>query len=329
MRRLIVAVLAMLLPVTACASSGTVGQPTGGSLTLYTSVTQQTVNAVVAGYRAAHPGSQVSVFRATTGTLNARLAAEQRAGGVRADIIWGTDPLSMQSYAAQHLLRARPLPSSEVPSGLPTGSETGYVYPTRLLYLVIVAHKGLHPLPRAWSDLVDPRYRGQVALPDPATAGSAFAALGYFSQAPGLGVGFYRRLKANGAVQVGTIPEVVTDVADGRYQLGITLDSEVRSASAEGSPVTMVWPEPGAIALYSPIAVTAASKHAAAASAFLSYVLSPGGQRRIAATGWQPALAGIPGPPMPAGARTVSPDWLLLFGQQQRLLSEYQAIFGP
>lgn len=184
MRRSIMAILAVLLPVTACASSGAAGQPRA-ALTLYTSVTQQTVNAVVAGYRAAHPGSEVSVFRATTGTLNARLAAEQRAGGVRADVIWGTDPLSMQSYAAQNLLRPRPLPASEVPAGLPAGSQTSYAYPTRKLYLVIVAHKGLHPLPRSWSDLADPRYRGQVALPDPAAAGSAFAALGYFAQAPG------------------------------------------------------------------------------------------------------------------------------------------------
>ncbi|MBS2961497.1 extracellular solute-binding protein [Actinocrinis puniceicyclus] len=295
------------------------------SLTLYTSVTQNTVDSVVAGFKAAHPGSNVTVFRATTGALNARLAADQRTGGVRADVVWGTDPLSMQSYAAQQLLRSHPI---ALPPNVPAKYATDALYPTRLLYLVIVARKGLTALPTTWSDLASPAYRGKVAIPDPAAAGSALAALGYFAQAPGYGMDFYRRLKANGAVQVATIPEVVTDVAQGRYALGISLDSQVRSAQSAGSPVQIVWPKPGAITLYSPIAVTSASKNADAAGAFLRYVLSTDAQRRIAATGWQPVLPGIPGPPIPAGAGQVTANWPNLFGHQHDLLGEYQSIFG-
>jgi iron(III) transport system substrate-binding protein len=193
-----------------------------------------------------------------------------------------------------------------------------------------VAHKGLTPMPQTWSALTDSAYKGKVALPDPAAAGSAFAALGYFDAAPGFGLSFYRALKANGAVQVATVPEVVTDVAEGRYQLGITLDSEVRSAIAAGSPVVMDWPSDGAISLYSPIAETVAATGATntAAQAFLRYVLSPAGQTAIGKTGWQPVLPGIAGPPRPAGATEVHPGWSALFGRQQQILRQYQAIFG-
>jgi iron(III) transport system substrate-binding protein len=283
------------------------------------------VDAVVSGFKAKHPGSNVTVFRATTGALNARLAADQRTGGVRADVIWGTDPLSMQAYDADGLLRHHPI---ALPPDIPAKYTTDALYPTRLLYVVIVAHKGFSPLPTTWRDLTNPAYRGKVAIPDPAAAGSALAALGYFAGTPGYGMDFYRTLKANGAVQVATIPEVVTDVAQGRYELGISLDSQVRGAEAAGSPVRIVWPEPGAITLYSPIAVTAASKNPGAGAAFLSYVLSGDAQRRIAATGWQPVLPGIPGPPIPAGAGQVTANWPDLFGRQHDLLGEYQSIFG-
>jgi len=332
------ALFAVLALIVAACSSSSPAQPTaaqnsssGGSssappaLTLYTSVTQNTVDKVVAGFKAAHPGARVTVFRATTGALNARIAADRRTGGVRADVIWGTDPLSMQAYAAQALLRDKPITS---PPGIPTQYETGSLYPTRLLYVVIVARKGLSPPPASWSDLTDPAYRGRVAIPDPAAAGSALAALGYFAASPDYGMAYYQKLKANGAVQVATVPEVVTDVAQGRYEAGITLDSEVRSAVAAGSPVQLVWPKPGPIALYSPIAATSASKHTAAADAFLGYVLSADGQKRIAATGWQPVLPGIPGPPIPAGVTPVSADWPTLFGEQKTLLRQYQALFG-
>ncbi|HKT04941.1 MAG TPA: extracellular solute-binding protein [Rugosimonospora sp.] len=321
------AVPLLLLATAACGASTTPrAAPTSApSLTLYTSVTQNTVDAVVAGFRAARPGAKVSVYRATTGQLNARIAAEQRSGGVRADVIWGTDPLSMQSYADQNLLRPWPVAGA---GAVPAQYQTRYFWGTRVLYVILVVHKGLTPAPARWADLLNPAYRGKVALPDPAAAGSAFAAVGYFASNPAFGLDFYRKLKANGAVQVSTVPEVVTDVASGRYQLGITLDSEIRGAVAKGSPVAAVWPADGAIALYSPIAETAAAKNSAAAEEWLRYVLSADGQRRIASTGWQPVIPGVPGPVQPSGATSVSPDWTALFGQQRQLLQQYQAIFG-
>ena len=326
--------LAAALTVTAACSGGTSASGAASSSTsssgpyaisLYTSVTQNTVDAVVGGFKRAHPGSTVSVYRTTTGNLNARINADQRTGGVRADVIWGTDPLSMATWAKEGLLKAHPVP---LPSDIPAQYSTAELIPTRLLYMVLVVHKGFTPVPTSWSDLTLPQYKGKVAISDPAAAGSAFAALGYFAQAPGYGMAYFSKLKANGAVQVSTIPEVVTDVADGRYQVGITLDSQVRTAIAAGSPVQMVWPKPGAIALYSPIAVTAHSKQSAADTAFLDYVLSEQGQKEIAATGWQPIVPGIPGPPIPAGGHEVWPDWPSLFPQEQQLLSRYQAIFG-
>ena len=314
------------------ASSDAAGQAGGAGsthqqITLYTSVTQNTVTAVLNGFAKLDPNVKVNVFRATTGQLNARIAADEHSGGLRSDVIWGTDPLSMESYAQEGLFQPWPLPAI---AGVPAQDKTKYFWGTRELYLVIVAHKGLTPMPASWSDLASPAYKGKVALPDPAAAGSAFAALGYFDTTPGFGIGFYDKLKANGAVQVSTIPEVVTDVAEGRYQLGITLDSEVRSAIKEGSPVVMDWPADGAIELYSPIAETVTAKGAAATAtqALMRYVLSASGQTVIGKTGWQPVLPGIAGPPRPAGATEVYPGWTALFGRQNQILQQYQAIFG-
>lgn len=331
MRRPRARTLAAVLAILAAAACGSGASPASKSstqqLTLYTSVTQNTVTAVVNGFAKADPSVKITVFRATTGQLNARITADQHSGGLRADVIWGTDPLSMESFAQDKLFRPWPLPGL---SGVPAADKTTYFWGTRELYLVIVARKGLTPMPRNWTDLTSAAYQGKVALPDPAAAGSAFAALGYFATAPGFGLSFYQALKANGAVQVATVPEVVTDVAEGRYQLGITLDSEVRSAIAAGSPVVMDWPSDGAISLYSPIAETVAATGPAntAAQALLRYVLSRAGQAAIGKTGWQPVLPGIQGPPRPAGATEIHPGWSALFGRQQQILQQYQAIYG-
>lgn len=296
----------------------------GGTIRLYTSVTQDTVDAVLAAFADAYPDVRVETFRAPTGELDARIASERRTGKIAADVLWGTDPLSVEAYAADGLfLSWTPGEAIAVPEPYRTDTFWG----TRILNMVIVAGAGVEPMPADWSDLADPAFAGGVAIPDPGFAGSAFGALGYFATAPEYGMDYYRDLKANGAVQVQAIPEVLTDVAEGAYAAGMTLDKVARDAIAQGSPVRLVWPASGAIAIYSPIAVFTDAANPDAARAFANFVLGRAGQEAIAGTGWQPIRDDVTGGPAIDGEQ-VGPDWSELFQRQEQLLDEYRSIFG-
>lgn len=291
------------------------------TVVVYTSVTRATVDAVVAGFGEAHPGIRVEVFRAPTGEVNARLAAERESDGITADVLWMTDPLSMFSYDAEGLLADwTPDAADELPGAFVEDRFWG----TRVLHLVAVVGPDVDL--DAWSDLADPGLR--VAIPDPAFAGSAFAALGYFANAPDFGFSFLETLAANGATEVAAPGDVVTGVAEGRFDAGISLDFSVRGAVEQGSPIRRVWPEPGAIALSSPIAVVAGSPGDGGARTFVEFVLSEAGQRIVGETGWAPTRPGIPGPDVPPGAGEVFPDWATIWRDQQTLLDRYESVFG-
>ena len=88
------------------ASAASASEAAEGTITLYTSVTQDTVDAVLAALAEQHPGLAVEVFRAPTGELDARIASELRSGGIGADVLWVSDPLSLQRYDADGLLAA-------------------------------------------------------------------------------------------------------------------------------------------------------------------------------------------------------------------------------
>lgn len=311
-------------PATAAASQAATPQPEPtGTIRLYTSVTQGTVDAVVAGYTAAHPGVTVDVFRAPTGELAARIATELRDGRILGDVLWLTDPLSIQAYAEQGLLRAwQPTEAA----GIDPAYRGDTYWGTRFLNMVIVRGSAIEPGPQAWADLADPAYRGAIAIPDPGFAGSAFGALGYFALSSEAGMDFYESLKANGAVQVRTPDEVTAGVAEGRFKVGMTLDNSARTAVTKGSPVAMVWPTDGAIAMYSPIGVVDATENATAAQSLVEFVLSDPGQVAIAGTGWQPIRASAGGPP--AEGPQVYSDWTAAFGRQEELLAGYRGIFG-
>jgi iron(III) transport system substrate-binding protein len=318
---------AAILLLAACqpapGASGDPNEPSG-TIRLYTSVTQDTVDAVLAVFADAYPNVTVETFRAPTGEVDARIAAERRSGRIAADVLWGSDPLSVQAYAADGLLQAwEPDEADAVPSAYRSDTFWG----TRILNMVIVAGADLDPSPGDWSDLADPTFADSVAIPDPGFAGSAFGALGYFATAPQYGMAYYRDLEANGAVQVQSVPQVLTGVAEGAYAAGMTLDKVARDAIAQGSPVRLVWPASGAIAVYSPIAVFADATNAAAARAFVDVLLGTSAQAAIAETGWQPIRSDVNGGP-PIDGPQVAPDWAIVFSQQDELLREYRSIFG-
>ncbi len=304
----------MCLSVGACVSN----TRDDGVLRIYTSVTQATVDAVVAGFEVP-AGVEVEVFRAPTGDIAGRLAAEQRSGGIEADVLWLTDPLSIQQYAADGLLQTwRPDNADAVD---PAFVEPAFVG-TRVLAMVAVRQPGIEL--ESWEDLINARLADQVVIPDPGFAGSAFGAMGYFSQAPAYGFGFYRSLATHGATQVFSPGDVITGVAEGRFAVGMTLDGPARSAVANGSPIEIVYPSPGAIAIYSPIAVVEAGD-VEAAEAFVEHVLSRDGQMAIAETGWQPVRSDVPW--VEETGPLVFPDWPALFDRQDDLIDEYRTIF--
>lgn len=295
--------------------------PEGATVRVYTSVSQDAVDAVVGAFTASNPDVNVEVYRAPTGELTARVAAELRDNDLGADVFWLTDPLSIQQYDADGLLLEW---EPEHAVDLPDPYRTSSFFGTRVLNMVIVAATDLAAPPTDWNDLATWSTPGEVAVPDPAFAGSAFGALASFALDPAYGLDFYQRLAASGTVQVPSPGDVVTGVADGVYAAGMTLDRTANDAIADGSPIQVVWPASGAIAIYSPIAVVAGSANEEAARGFVDFTIAPGGQQAIADSGWQPASPEVD---WPEGGSSRSVDWAAAFGRQDELLDEYRSIF--
>ena len=318
------AIAAVLLTALIAGCTSTNAQP-GSALTLYTCASANVEQAVVAGFEKAQPGTKVTVFRAPTGQLNARVAADIRAGGIRADVIWACDPLTMHGYDTQGLLRAwSPPNATDISSDYRTAHFTGI----DLLYMVVVTRTGVQP-PASWSDLAKPAYRNRVALPNPSFAASALGLLGYLAASPGYGLDYYRQLKSNGAAQLSAPADTLTGVAQGKYLAGVTLANAAYDARRKGSPITVSWPRPGAAAIYAPIGVTTRKGLSPMATRFADYAASRAAQTIMAAQDTYPTLTGIDdGPPLPAGSLIAQPDWPTLFDTYKSVLADYVKVFG-
>jgi iron(III) transport system substrate-binding protein len=314
---------AALLLLAACGqSSADAGAPAAQDLTLYTCLSDETVQPVIAAFEAGTPGAHVDLFRAPTGELNARVAADVRSGGLQADVFWGCDPLTVQALVDQGLLGGWTPPDADA---IPAEYRTADYVGAHVLYLVAV-HRTDVPAPATWADLAA---GGEaVAVPDPSVAASALGALGWFAAEPGYGIDFYRQLRNAGAVQVRTPDDVTTGVAQGVYDAGMTTANSAYAAVDDGSPVAVAWPQPGAIAVYGPVALATSSADSAVAKDFFSFVVGDEGQRTIGESGSYPTLPGTAGPTVPAGAPVVTPDWAAIARDRDAVLAQYQQVFG-
>ncbi len=224
-----------------------------------------------------------------------RLAAQVQA--TRSDPTWGvlwTDgPTVMAALDAEHLLVTHLAPTASWNAlglqALPKDRSfvpTGITLTAALLYTTTVVSSP----PTSWLQLLQPQWKGQVAMTTPAQVGSTYPFLaGMIAQVAGTkgvakGEKYFSRLKANGLVVHPTTGQTVQAVTTGKVKLAL-LQSSVAVGAQHLDPKLAVSYLPSVTVLPSTIAVDAKApkKVRAEAERFIDYVLSPPGQNAMQA----------------------------------------------
>lgn len=142
----------------------------------------------------------------------------------------------------------------------------------------LAAASGLRA-PKRWRDLAAPDYARRSAMPIAAKVGFSPALYDIFLQSEGWENGWALLSEMAGEAALlaqGSLP--TAQVRDGAAVFALTIDFFAVSAKANGAPVEMIYPQRSAF-LPAHIAVTAATKQAAAAKAFVDFTLSEDGQK--------------------------------------------------
>lgn len=294
------------LALAACAFAAAhpvLAQSPSGKLVLYTSQPERDAAQTVAAFRKVHPNVEVDVFRSGTTEVMAKLAAEFAAGQPRPDVLLLADAATMESLKKDGRLLAYPQAKVD-------GIEAGAVDPDRtyfgskLITTGIAVNTAAKVRPAAWADLVKPEFKGQVAMPSPLYSGAAAIMLGTMSARPDLGWAFFEKLRAGDTVAVRGNGAVVNAVANGEKAYGVLVDFMAFNAKAKGSPIDFVFPAEGNPAVTEPVAILRTSQNAAAARAFVDFILSDDGQKLAVAMGYIPARTSVGMPSWyPAGTK--------------------------
>ena len=214
-----------------------------------------------AAFEASSPEARVFLNLAGTPTL--RIQIEQ---GARADIFASADAMQMAQAVSAGVIEGAP------------------VVFARNQLVVISPARGSRV--QELSDLAQPGIKLVLGLPNVPVGAYAREALFKMESAPDLGSGFASRVLNNLASLETNVRQVVTKVALGEADAGITYASDVTGQVAEKLQFLPIPDRYNVEAEY-PMAIVKGAPHPQLARKFLQFVLSPTGQAVLARHGFQ------------------------------------------
>lgn len=279
-----------VLALAACAeptesdTAATTGDSAAGettTITVYTSEPEGKVDEINTAFMEANPDIKVEVYRAGTGDLNARIAAEKESGDIGADILWAADAPTFETYAAEGDLAEL----QDVDTGAlideALDEENQYVgtriIPTVLAYNTEIVDEG--DLPQSWADLADPKFADQLVMPDPAVSGAAAFNASVWKNNEELGEDWINALGENTPMIAQSNGPTSQEIAGGGHPIGVVVDYLVRDLAMEGSPIATIYPEEGAPYITEPAGVFEDSDNKEAAERYINFLLSEEGQQ--------------------------------------------------
>ena len=165
MKKLVALLLACMLILAAAAA---MAEPSG-TVMLYSSLKEKQLVAVKEAFEAKYPGIVMDYYQAGTGKIKTKIATEQQAGQVAADLLWVGDASDYLTFKEQGILEAYVSPESEkVPAAYKDEDD---LYCGARLVVMGMAYNTQNvteeEAPKHWKDLLNETFRDQIIMTDP------------------------------------------------------------------------------------------------------------------------------------------------------------------
>jgi iron(III) transport system substrate-binding protein len=267
-----------------------------GEITVYTSLEEDDAKVYLDAFAKTAPDIKVNMLRLSTGDLGARMLAEK--SNPRHDVIWGWAVTQMVDPRILEMLEPYSPPGVDKVNQQfrdPQGrwfATTGYLA-AFCVNTEVLKSKNL-PMPTSWQDLLNPVYKGQLIMPNPASSGTGYLQISSILQMKGEEEGwkFLHELDKNMGqyIKSGSKPCKLTRV--GEYAVGASFAFVGVKSIHEGYPIKVVIPSEGAGYEIEVSGLMKTSDNKADARRFLDWLLTPEAARLY---GERAAMSSVPG----------------------------------
>jgi iron(III) transport system substrate-binding protein len=301
-----------------------------GKVVWYTSTPIETANKIVKAFETSS-GVKVEMFRSGGSAVLRRFLQEQQAGRIVADVLTTSDPAASASLAKKGaFVPFKPANFEKVPDEAKDAN--GAYVAQRLNMITLYARTdkvAAENQPKTWTDLLDPKYKGQLVTTDP-----SYTALGLMTVATlskKYGWDYYKKLRANDTMIVQGNQQVSDMLKRGeRLICAGGLDSYAADERKQGHPIATIYPSDGALIIPSPTAVVKGGPNPNAAKLFAEFMLSDVAQKFFPEDGGYAARTDIDPPtdsPRLADVKALPLDYDEIEKDAARVKRQFNEIF--
>jgi iron(III) transport system substrate-binding protein len=218
-------------------------------LTVYTAIENDQLKPFKDAIEAAVPDVEIQWVRDSTGVITARFLAEKAAP--KADLVLGLAASSLLLFNKDGLLdKYQPSgadklkPTFRSADGLYTGMDA---FLGVVCYNTVEGGKAGTTVPKSYKDLLDPKLKGKVVMPHPASSGTGYLMVSAWLQNMGNDAGwkFMDGLHENIAVYTHSGSAPCVQAAKGERVIGLGFDMRAAREKSNGAPIEIVLPAEG------------------------------------------------------------------------------------
>ena len=220
-------------------------------INVYTALENEQIPMFLENFKKHHPDIKVNITRDSTGVVITKILAEKE--NPQADVVWGTAASGLlmldnagllEPYAPKGVEKVNPrfkdIAETPVWVGNNAWMATFAVNTKEMERLNL-------PVPKTYTDLLKPEYKGLISMPHPASSGTGFLAVAGFMQIMGEknAWDYMEKLHQNMGVYTHSGSKPAKQAASGEYPIGISYDYPCVKLMNEGNPIEVVFPPEG------------------------------------------------------------------------------------
>ncbi len=263
--------IAMMLP--------TLAEPTG-TVMLYSSLKESQLAALKEAFQAKYPGIVMDYYQAGTGKIKTKIATEQQAGQVAADILWVGDTSDYLTFKEQGILE--PYASPEAVHVADAFKDKDNLYCGARIVVMGIAYNpntvAEAEIPKTWNDLLKDEFKGQIIMTDPTESGTTAYLVGALVNNEKYGWAYFEKLAAMGTELDSGTSGTHNNVAAGGYKACLAVDYVTHTLEKQGSPIKFSYPTEDIVSISSPIALVKNSLNQENGKLLYDFILSKEGQ---------------------------------------------------
>lgn len=301
-----------------------------GKLSWYTSTPVEAAQKIARLFEE-QTGIKVELFRSGGSAVLRRFLQEIDAGRFAVDVITTSDPAASAALTKRGIfVPFKPRNFDKIP--VEAKHPDGHYIAQRLNMLAMFAREdkvAAADLPKSWTDLTQPKYKGKLVMPDPSFTALQLMVVGTLSRQ--YGWGYYEKLRANDIMIVQGHQQVSDMLKRGERLIAAEgLDSYAYDDRKEGHKVLTIYPADGTFAVPSPTAIVKGGPNPNAAKAFAEFMIGDTVQRMFPADGIYAARADIdppPGNPKLSSLKLMPVDYDYIETQSRSIKTRFSEIF--